>query len=319
MADHDTPLITVGIPCFNAEATIARAIKSAQSQTHKNLEILVVDDCSMDQSPNIIKSISQDDRRVRLMSNATNCGPGYVRDAIVNKANGEYIAFFDDDDESLPDRIECQLQRINNYKRATGVNLIACYASGKRIYPNGFVKLLEAVGSRNECPKGEQMADYLLFFARQHDVFYGSGTPSCSLMGEKKVFQAMGGFDPALRRLEDVDFAIRLALKGGHFIGCPEQLFIQYSTDAPDKSAERNLQAEQNVATKYKQYLQSKGRFDYAWRWPLLRYFHFKRQYIKLFQQLASLFLRHPLAVLTHVLHTFPRRFLHETKIANRS
>jgi glycosyltransferase involved in cell wall biosynthesis len=315
---NDFPLITIGIPCFNAEATIARAIESAQSQTYSNLEILVVDDCSTDNSCNVIQSFLKNDKRINFLSNSSNQGPGYVRNRIVNEARGDYIAFFDDDDESLPERIECQWQRIQFYKKQTGENLIACYASGKRIYPNNYTVKLKAIGSNMMPPKGEQIADYLLFYKRYKSIFYGTGTPSCSLMAEKKVFLEVSGFDPELRRLEDVDFAIRLSLKGGLFIGCPEKLFNQYSTSAPDKSAEKNLEAEQRVASKYQDYLEKKGRFEYASRWPLLRYYHFKRQYLKLLMQLIYLFIRYPFAVTVHVLSTFPQRFLHERKMIKK-
>jgi len=85
-----------------------------------------------------------------------------------------------------------------------------------------------------------------------------------------------GGFDSNFRRVEDIDFAVRLALAGGHFIGSAEPIFIQYATESLDKAPEKNLEAELQLVEKHKDYLQSKNRYIYAKKWPLLRYHHFK-------------------------------------------
>ena len=309
---HNRPLVSIGIPCFNAENTIGRAIKSALNQDWPNIEVIIVDDCSTDRSCQVIKKVISQDSKAKLIILDKNMGPGAVRSRILSEAQGGYIAFFDDDDESLPGRVSTQLKRLNEYERQSGNSLLACYISGVRVYPNDYIKPFNAVGSKPEIPKGSMMADYLLYYGRISGVNYGSGTPACALMARKNTFDAVAGFDPSLRRLEDVDFAIKLALAGGHFIGCPEQLLIQFATDAPDKSPEKNLQAEQAIATKYKEYLQKKRRYDYAYRWPLIRYYHFRHQYGYLLYELIHLLMQHPIKVLSHVAQTWPRRFMHE-------
>jgi len=278
-AISNRPLVTVGIPCFNAEDTIERAIKCALNQDWDNTEIIIVDDGSTDESCKNISKVISHEKRAKLIMNNINQGPGAVRRQIVTEAQGEYIAFFDDDDESLSQRVTTQLNRLEEYERETGVSLLACYISGVRVYPNGYTKPLNAVGSIPEIPKGSMMADYLLYYGRISGVHYGTGTPACALMAHKSTFDAVSSFDSLLRRLEDVDFAIKLGLAGGHFIGCQDRLLVQHATDAPDKSPEKNLEAEQAIATKYRDYLLTKGRYNYAHKWPLIRYYHFKNQY----------------------------------------
>jgi GT2 family glycosyltransferase len=129
----------------------------------------------------------------------------------------------------------------------------------------------------------------------------------------------VGGFDAKLRRVEDADFAIRLALMGGHFVGTTQTLFVQYSTSATDKSPERNLEAQQRLACKHKVYLESVGRFDYAKRWPRLRYWHFKHRYDRFLAEFTGLLLRYPRAVTWHLLNTGPRRLLHEARMRRRT
>ncbi|MFP4465198.1 MAG: glycosyltransferase family 2 protein [Alphaproteobacteria bacterium] len=311
-------LITIGIACFNAQDTILRALESALNQRWGHKEILIVDDASTDQSVAKIKAAIEPYAHVRLVEHGNNKGPARVRQTILDEAKGSFIVFFDDDDESLPERIERQCERIVAYEQQTGESLIACYASGRRVYPNGYVVDMQAIGSRPEVPYGEAVADRLLFYGGRADFFYGSGTPTCSLMARKSIFDAVGGFDSDFSRVEDVDFAVRVALAGGHFIGCEEQLFIQYSTQGVDKAPENNLKAELLLAEKHKGYLKSKGRYMYARKWPLLRYYHFKKQYAQMFFILVVLFVRYPFKTSSHFLKTAPKRFLHERKMKER-
>ena len=309
------PLITVGITCFNAADTITRAIDSALAQDWSNLEVLIVDDKSTDESARVVEKMSANDPRILVIKHQVNQGPAGARKTILEHSRGEFITFFDDDDEALPERVRVQYERIIFYENETGEKLIACYASGKRLYKNGYEMELNAIGSRPAIPQGPAIADYSLFYGKKPGLFYGAGTPTNSLMARKLTFEAVGGFDPAFRRVEDVDFAIRLALAGGHFIGCPEVLFIQHATEAVDKAPGKNMQAEIQLAEKHKDYLQSVGRYEYARRWPLLRYHHFMGQHVKMLGVLLSLFLRYPVKVTSHFLYTAPRRFFHELKM----
>lgn len=310
------PLVTIGVTCFNAEDTIRRAIESALAQDWPNFEVVVVDDFSTDGSPKIITATITDEPRAKRFRHNCNLGPAAARNTILANARGEFIAFFDDDDKSLPERIANQLETLAAYEDRTGARLVACYASGRRRYPNGYTIDLPAIGSRGEqVPNGVGVADYLLTFRRRRDWFYGSGTPACSLLARRSTFTTVGCFDHGLRRLEDADFAIRLALMGGHFIGTQRCLFIQHSTSAPDKSPELNLEARQRLARNHKEYLQSIGRLEYATRWPKLRYWHFTHRYTRFVLELLALLIRHPCAVSAHLLSTGPRRLLHENRI----
>lgn len=303
-------LITIGITCYNAAETIARAITSALAQDWPNIEIIVVDDCSTDNSVSVVQQ-----HDVTLIRHEHNQGPAAARQSILDAANGEFVVFFDDDDESLPQRLRVQHDRIVSYENETAENLIACYASGKRLYDNGYELKLEAIGSQPEVPWGNAAANRLLFFDQTPGLFFGSGTPSCALMARKTTFDAVDGFDAAFRRVEDIDFAVRLALAGGHFIGCPEELFVQHSTQGSDKAPDNNLKAEQQLADKHKEYLLSVGRYEYAKNWPLLRYHHFRKEHGKMLKVLARLFLKYPAKTTCHFLNTAPRRFLHERKM----
>lgn len=310
------PLVTIGLTCFNAGDTISRAVASALAQDWPNIEVVIVDDFSYDDSGAVIETAIAGNRRARLVRHEQNKGPAGARNTLLREANGEFIVFFDDDDESLPGRISGQVKTLIDYEAQNGATLVACYAGGIRRYPNGYIKDLPAIGScGQEIPHGLGLADYLLFYRKRAEWFYGSGVPSCALMARVSTFAAVGGFDAELRRVEDIDFSIRLALIGGHFVGTSENLFVQYATDAVDKSPEKNLEAEQRLAEKNKDYLRSIGRYYYALHWPKLRYWHFKRRYGRFILELLGLILRNPIAVSTHLLVTGPRRLWHEQRM----
>lgn len=311
----DNSLITIGITCYNAEDSIDRAIQSAIKQDWSNIEIIVVDDKSNDSSWNIISKAAQENSRVRAYQHTENGGPAATRNSILNYAKGEFVAFFDDDDESFPNRIRMQYQTIVDYENVSDAELVACYASGSRRYDNGYEVSINAIGSQLSPPRGELVADYLLFNQRQCGTYYGAGTPTCSLMARLLTFKKVGYFDASLRRVEDVDLAIRLALLGGHFIGCKEPLFRQYATVALDKTPIKNYKSELILVNKYADYLEKKNRLYYAKSWFRIRYYHFSSQRRKFLFNLLMLWFRYPFALTVHLFRTVPSRFIHEKKM----
>lgn len=309
------PLITIGITAYNAQDTIERAIRSALAQNWENKEILIVDDSSTDKTRETIENVIKGHKSVRLIRHENNKGAAGARNTILKEAKGDFIAFFDDDDESLPERICTQYKTITEYEKKHRADLILCYASGERHYPNNYRKPLEAIGSRASPPDGPGLADRILFYGGDPECFYGSGTPTCSLMAQKKAFKKIGTFDQDFRRVEDLDFAVRASLLGAHFIGCPEKLFIQHATEASDKSHDKNLEAELKLVEKNRSYLEKKNRYVYAREWPKIRAAHFKKDYSTFVLTLAKLWFKHPFTVTKHLLATGPARLSHERRM----
>lgn len=306
-------LITIGLTCYNAEDTIVRALKSAMDQDWPHKEIVVVDDGSSDQSRQVLRAFLQDYPEVLYVEHKKNIGAAGARNTIVREAKGDYVTFFDDDDESFPERLSVQYERICGYK---GSDVVLCFSSGTREYANGYVMDLAAIGCDDDrVPYGDSFVSRYLFMGGDDTFDYGAGTPTCSLMASRSVFKAVGKYDESLRRVEDLDFAIRAAFIGAHFIGCKQKLFIQHSTDAQDKTPEKNLDAELIIVEKHRDFLKKNGRYHYARTWPQIRCFHFQGKRISMGLMLARLFMRHPLWVTGHVLNTGLKRIQHENKI----
>lgn len=111
---EDTYLISVIMAAYNAEKTIKKAIESVLTQTYHNFELLVINDCSTDDTAKVIQGIN--DKRIRIIHNEQNSGVSYTRKHGLEEARGEWIAILDSDDIWAPNKLEKQmkLQREKN-------------------------------------------------------------------------------------------------------------------------------------------------------------------------------------------------------------
>jgi len=270
-----TPLVTFAITCFNAEDTILRAIRSAQAQTLKNIEILVLDDGSSDKSVDIVKKIENQDSRLRLIQHKKNLGTGQARSRLVSEAKGEFIAFLDDDDEALEQRLEIQYNRIIDAENCHSTRLIACYCAREVNNPISPPEYMSAIGAEKKPPAGPIVALHIL--TGYKDVRYGFGpVGSCVLMARKEVFEQVGPFDSSFRRSQDTDWAIRLSLKDGLFIGCSDPLIRQHITKTPDKSIKKVLVYSLKLRKKHKTFLKKEKIYLYSIVFSITKIFYAK-------------------------------------------
>jgi glycosyltransferase involved in cell wall biosynthesis len=113
---QDYGLVSVIMPTYNCAPYIAETIRSVQSQTYKNWEIIIVDDCSTDNTYSIVETFK--DKRIRYFKNSKNSGAALSRNWALREARGKWIAFLDSDDLWVPTKLEHQLKFMveNNYK-----------------------------------------------------------------------------------------------------------------------------------------------------------------------------------------------------------
>ena len=113
--NKERDLVTVVVPSYNSEKYIEDSLRSVLKQTYDNFEIIVIDDCSTDNTVEIIKSLK--DNRIKLIVNTSNIGAALSRNKAIKNASGKYIAFLDSDDIWLPEKLEKQLKfmKENNY------------------------------------------------------------------------------------------------------------------------------------------------------------------------------------------------------------
>lgn len=218
-----TPLVSVIIPTYKRPHLLVRAINSVLNQTYSNLDVLVVDDHSEDDTPSVVRDIN--DPRMRYVEHPVNKGLPAVRNTGIRMALGEYIAFLDDDDEWREDKIEKQLLNIKGY------DAILCMGIWK-----GYPLRLHH--------RAQITSD---------DLRRGSFNPSSALVRTEVLRNVM--FDESLRQGEDWDAFIRMAQRYS-IAWLPDPLLLYNEGQHPRITNEgRNhswVQLEKRLAILYK-------------------------------------------------------------------
>lgn len=253
------PLVTVGVTCFNASETIECAIASALAQDWPNVEVVLVDDHSTDDSVTKAKRLLNGKHHVRVIEHATNRGYPAALNTIVENSTGEYVAFFDDDDESEPNRITAQVSRIQDCIQKWQTSKVVCYTN-RRVFIDGkesSAGFVRAIGRVPPEPMGDIVADYLLWNYTDEKHSWGE-FGSCTLMAKTSLLKEFS-FDESFRRSAEWDFAIRLALASGYFVAVDDPLVKQHKTPTADKAGATPLRYALQLRSKHKKYLKRRS------------------------------------------------------------
>jgi glycosyltransferase involved in cell wall biosynthesis len=198
-----TPLVAVIVPTRDRAAMLGRAIRSALGQTMPDVQVVVVDDASTDDTPAVLRGIQ--DPRLRHLRLQQSGGPARARNAGIRASQSEWVAFLDDDDEWLPDRLALQAADLERREPAVGV--LHCLARG----PDGGPL-------RSGWPGGDRhgrLSPHAAFACLARDWTPG---PSRVIV-RRAALLAVGGFDERVTYGEDVDLWLRLAEAGYVFAG----------------------------------------------------------------------------------------------------
>lgn len=116
---QDLPRVTVVVPVFNGARHIQATLAAIQSQTYRDFDCLVVDDCSTDDTVRLVEAVATSDQRFQVMSTPSNTGgPATPRNLGVAAARGEWLAFCDADDLWAPDKLRVQLETASSIEAA---------------------------------------------------------------------------------------------------------------------------------------------------------------------------------------------------------
>jgi len=128
-----TELVSIITPCYNASRFIAETIESVLAQTYPHWEMIIVDDCSTDDSVSIVEEYVKKDSRIRLFKLKKNSGPALARNKAIELSQGRFIAFLDSDDLWLPQKLDRQVKFMLNF------DLAISYSAFKKIDENGNI------------------------------------------------------------------------------------------------------------------------------------------------------------------------------------
>jgi len=191
--DNQNLKVSVVIPTYNREKLIISAINSLKNQTYKNIEIVVVDDCSTDNTHNVMKMQMEMDKRIIYVKQKENKGAPSARNKGIEVATGELIAFLDSDDEWLPLKLEKQIEKFNE-DDSIGV----VYTGVKNVIGSNV---------RSEFIPQEAKADMLTELLKGNCV----GTTS-TVVVKKNLLLQVQGFDINLPSCQDWDLWVRLSM-----------------------------------------------------------------------------------------------------------
>lgn len=209
-------LVSVIIPTYNRASTIKAAANSVLQQTVREIELIIVDDCSNDNTEAVISSIA--DPRISYYRNDRNEGAAKSRNIGAARAQGKYLAFHDSDDIWRTDKLEKQLQYLKEYPEAKMVYCAFNLHRGEQIQkiPNSGLALEGSI------------FDTLL----QGNTV---GTPT--IMVNRQYFREIGGFDESILALEDWEFALRISQNG--WIGYLDECLVDAYSDAGGVNSNR--------------------------------------------------------------------------------
>jgi len=198
------PLISVLIPTYNVYDYIEEAIQSIISQTYKNLEIIVIDDCSTDGTYEKLQEIKEKDDRIQIFRNKENLKIAETLNFALSVSNGDYIARMDGDDISTSDRIEKQLDflKANPEVDLVGLQFIVINEQGIEI---------KRTKSYSESP--EKALEQMEFFPPVSHFW----------LAKRSVYEAVGSY--RISSVEDYDFLLRMATLNLKFCSHPEYLY----------------------------------------------------------------------------------------------
>jgi glycosyltransferase involved in cell wall biosynthesis len=187
------PIVSVVIPAYNSARTIRATVRSALDQEDVALEVIVVDDGSSDNTPELVETIA--DPRVRLVRQPNGGAPS-ARNTGIQHATGDWVAFLDSDDLWVPHKLKAQLSALATFP--------AGFAAQSSAYlVDDDMKVLQI----RRCVQPE---NNLLTFLR----FQNLPAAASSWLVRRDVLEHVGGFDPELVILEDWDLSIKLARYG---------------------------------------------------------------------------------------------------------
>ncbi|WP_349342820.1 glycosyltransferase family 2 protein [Marinobacter sp. MMG032] len=128
------PIVSVVMPVYNAEATVAQAVESVLLQEMADLELIVCDDASTDSSIRVLEKFK--DPRIKLIKNTKNMGPGHSRDKAIGLASGVWIGLIDADDAWAPERLKRMLASVNeDNHQLIFDDILICHSTAGRLVP----------------------------------------------------------------------------------------------------------------------------------------------------------------------------------------
>lgn len=235
MSDMSKYKISVIIPTYNRSKLLPRAVKSVLDQTCRDFELIIIDDCSTDDTEQVVAELMESDERIRYIRNETNLHAQKARNKAINAAKGEYIASLDDDDVWLPQKLELQLELIKKFA------VVGCDHAFEEI-PADASDIID----RDNVPFKEKSIEEFGFSNR--------GFSPSKIMTKRQYLIDVGGYDSSIPGPEGLDLFYRLVSRFGKAAWVTRILCIHYTTHGFGRITDKMLDACEREFDKNKEY-----------------------------------------------------------------
>lgn len=206
MPNNTTPLVSIILPCYNAQLFLNKAIDSILKQTYNNFELICIDDCSTDKTAEILKYYESLDSRIKVYTNKKNLKIAETLNIGLQHAKGKYIARMDADDISIPNRIELQVSFLEK-DDSIGICGGQCkvineidICTGKLCYPQN---------------------DYAI----KSNLLFDSSFAHPTVMFRRTIYESLGGYKDMMP-IEDLEYWHRMAKANIKMANLPEVLLL---------------------------------------------------------------------------------------------
>lgn len=209
------PTFSVVIPAFNASRTIEMTVRSVLAQSRPDLELIVVDDESTDDTPERVASLARDDPRVTLIRQR-NQGTAGARNTGIERASGRYVSLLDNDDLWLPNYLD-SMGRTLEADPGAGFAYTDAWLLDDRA---GRIRLLTSLQHYDPVPPDLSASELLLRVVETNFIM-------SSVTIRREVLAEVGGFDAKLRGADDWDLWLRILARGYRAALAPGCVLIQ--------------------------------------------------------------------------------------------
>jgi glycosyltransferase involved in cell wall biosynthesis len=209
--EDSRPLVSVILPTRDRLTQLRRAVSSVCAQSERRLELIVVDDGSTDGTWEYLERLPAEEGRIRVVRNAVSMGGSGARNEGIRLSRGKWLAFIDDDDEWLPQKLERQLQTLAQHTAAVACSCGYLVRSASRVLKVSRVQ------------PGVTVQELLVANRL-------GGASMCVCSGA--TLTSIGGFDAKLKSAQDLDLWVRLR-RAGEVAVCSEPLVVHWAHSGP--------------------------------------------------------------------------------------
>lgn len=245
-------MISVVLPTYNRAGSLLRSVQSVLAQTYIDIELLIVDDGSNDETAQVVESLT--DSRVRYLPQKENRGACAARNTGIRAARGEYIAFQDSDDAWHPEKLAAQLEQL----RRKDADVVFC----------AFIR---HDGKAEEClPVGLHDGERLTYEAMLVHNYISTQT----MLGKRSCFQKEM-FDETYPRLQDWELGLRLVRRFKVCFDAKPMVDVYVQADSISRSPGKGMKAIESLAWQHRQGLKASPESAISMAYA---YYHFARE-----------------------------------------